>query len=107
MTHPLILSITLNLPFSRPLRSGAVLGEYISAAFWGSLADRFGPNLLCVSAAVLFGSGYLLMSHADSTAIKMLESGQDLGILQSWHSPSGFVAMSAYFVLVGAGVAAS
>lgn len=71
-----------------------MLGEYVAAAPWGLLADAKGPRYLCASAAVLFGAGYALMASVDREALRVGAS-----------SGAG-VLVTAYFLLVGTGVAA-
>ncbi len=87
-----------------------MLGEYISAAFWGALSDQLGPRILSFSAAVLFGTGYGLMAHGDARGAEMQRLRQLYGENAAQNGgwvPTGPMAMAFYFVLVGAGVAAS
>lgn len=71
-----------------------MIGEYLSAAPWGVLADVKGPRYLCASAAALFGVGYALMAGADRDALRDGASNAAAGL------------MTGYFLLVGMGVAA-
>ena len=115
--HSLSLNVSL-IGVSLSSRVGAVLGEYISAAFWGALADSYGPRPLSFAAAICFGAGYSLMAHGDARAIRQKQhDGLDmriadslaggLGISQRDWVPTGYGALTFYFVLVGVGVAAS
>ena len=51
----------LNLTQTNTIFGGAVLGEYLTAAIWGVIADATGPRVLSIAAAVLSVVGYQLM----------------------------------------------
>lgn len=98
----------LNLAQTNTLWGGSVLGEYLTAAIWGVLADRYGPRLLSASASVLFLVGYQLMSRADTIALHVTplfppgSAGE--------HRPmatGSFIVTLAAFTGIGSGVAAS
>ncbi|KDN52397.1 MFS general substrate transporter [Tilletiaria anomala UBC 951] len=110
----LMADLSLSLKQTNTIWVGAVMGEYITAAFWGALADAFGPRPLSAAAAVLFGVGYSLMAHGDATAVKLNRAQQHqrklAGMVATPYQTSsslGFVPMTFAFVLVGAGVSAS
>lgn len=96
----------LNLTQTNTIWAGAVLGEYLSAAPWGTLGDAYGPRVLSIAAGVVFFVGYQLMAHADSVAILQQDEWIQLG--QPRHLAKGsFIITVASFVAVGSGVAAS
>ncbi|CEH15531.1 TRANSPORTER MCH1-RELATED [Ceraceosorus bombacis] len=104
----------LSLTQTNAIWAGAVLGEYITAGPWGALADARGPRPLCISAALLFGAGYALMAGADAEALRArMNATEGAAILQSALARDETKAaqaaglMMGYFLLVGAGVAAS
>ncbi|PWN43488.1 MFS general substrate transporter [Ceraceosorus guamensis] len=104
----------LSLTQTNAIWAGAVLGEYITAGPWGALADARGPRPLCISAALLFGAGYALMAGADAEALRArMNATEGAAILQSALAIDDTKAaqaaglMMGYFLLVGAGVAAS
>ncbi|MCO5584992.1 hypothetical protein L7F22_038924 [Adiantum nelumboides] len=93
----------LNLTQTNAIWSAAILGQYASAAIFGHIADTYGPRPLSLMASILFGVGYVLMAHTESDAISHQQSSSP----SSHSNRANFVAMAAYFVLVGTGVAAS
>ncbi|CAO1620323.1 unnamed protein product [Parajaminaea phylloscopi] len=99
----------LNLTQTNTLWGGAVLGEYLTAAIWGALGDRYGPRLLSVSAGILFLVGYQLMSRADTIALHVqpLQSGIDAGETHRSMATGSFYVTLAAFTGIGSGVAAS
>lgn len=93
----------LSLTQTNAIWSAAILGQYASAAIFGHIADTYGPRPLSFMASILFGVGYVLMAHTEKNAI----SHQNSSSTSSNSNRANFVAMAAYFVLVGTGVAAS
>lgn len=93
----------LSLTQTNAVWSGAVVGQYASAAFIGSLADTYGPKPVSFLGAILFGAGYILMARTERNAILRKQTPQ---VDHDSTQQAAFVAMTAYFVLVGTGVAA-
>lgn len=93
----------LSLTQTNVIWSAAILGQYASAAIFGHIADTYGPRPLSLMASILFGVGYVLMAHTENDAI----SHQNSATAPSNSNRANFIAMAAYFVLVGTGVAAS
>lgn len=89
-----------------------MFGQYFSASLMGHLGDTYGPRPLALIAAFLFGTGYVLMAHTEYTALQVRgqheqpQQSGDGGDLRGAAS-SAVAALTFYFVLVGAGVAAS
>lgn len=96
----------LSLLQTNSIWGGAVFGQYFSASLMGHLGDTYGPRPLALIASVLFGTGYLLMAHTEWAAV---DSQRRLSPQANDQRAAGtaVVALTAYFVLVGAGVAAS
>lgn len=97
----------LNLTQTNALWGGAVLGEYLTAAIWGVLADKYGSRLLSGSAAFLFLVGYQLMSHADVIALNVQPLEGTVGVSDRRMATGSFVVTLAAFTGIGSGVAAS
>lgn len=93
--------------------SGAVLGEYISAAFWGVIGDAYGPRVLSFASAILFCVGYQIMARVDLGASvdprhgTSTIGGQDGEVTFETRAIGSFVITVAAFVAVGSGVASS
>lgn len=65
----------------------------------GAISDQYGPRPLSLLAALLFGGGYFLMAQTERGAVQSaINTAQSHNV--------AFVAMAAFFVLVGSGVAA-
>lgn len=92
----------LSLTQTNAIWSAAIVGQYASAALFGHIADTYGPRPLSLLASVLFGAGYILMARTESSAIAHRHAEGQFASSQR----ANFIAMAAYFVLVGTGVAA-
>ncbi|GAA5907370.1 hypothetical protein JCM6882_002819 [Rhodosporidiobolus microsporus] len=98
---PLFLH-TFHFSFSQLnlLASAGILGEYVSAAWFGQLADRRGPGAVSLAAAVLFGTGFGLLGCRYQVGVRMHER---------WERPSEWewIAQAFFYFLTGCGTAAS
>ncbi|UZJ54402.1 hypothetical protein CBS101457_003722 [Exobasidium rhododendri] len=92
----------LTLTETNAIWASAVVGQYASSAFMGSISDNYGPRPLSLLAALLFGAGYFLMAKTEQSAMLSNASGAS-----NQPHTTAFIAMAVFFVLVGAGVAAS
>ncbi|KAL9935265.1 hypothetical protein V8E36_005613 [Tilletia maclaganii] len=106
--------LDLTLKQTSSIWVGAVLGEYGFAAPSGIIADRHGPRILCLVAAVLFFLGYNLMGREEAVALAArLAAGKGQGHGGGEGSipivgPSGsYIRLAFAFFLCGAGVSAS
>lgn len=83
------------------------MAEYLSAAVWGNLVDRKGPQLVSLAAAVLFASGYTLMARSipDQGASPSLQGPWLL--LPSYILPPDYVLLASFYVLAGSATSAS
>lgn len=93
----------MTLTETNAIWSAAIVGQYASSAFMGSISDNYGPRPLSLLASLLFGAGYLLMAKTERGAILARLSSSET---ESQPHNAAFVAMAVFFILVGAGVAA-
>lgn len=96
----------LSLTQTNLLWGGAVLGEYLTAAIWGALADAKGPRLLSGAAAIMFFVGYQCMAYADVVALDAQR--QAIGEPEPKKmAKNSFLVTLIAFTAIGSGVAAS
>ncbi|PWN29727.1 MFS general substrate transporter [Jaminaea rosea] len=95
----------LSLTQTNLLWGGAVLGEYLTAAIWGALADAKGPRLLSGAAAIMFFVGYQCMAYADVVALDAQR--QAIGGPEPKMAKGSFLVTLIAFTAIGSGVAAS
>ncbi|GAA6000144.1 hypothetical protein JCM10207_007877 [Rhodosporidiobolus poonsookiae] len=97
---PLVHALHLSASQLNLIASAAILGEYVTAAYWGSLADRRGPGAVSFAAAVLFAVGFGMLGWRYQVGVAKRERGEPIWE-QEW------MAMAAFNFLVGCGTAAS
>ncbi|GAA5949705.1 hypothetical protein JCM21900_003262 [Sporobolomyces salmonicolor] len=97
---PLARALHLSSSQLNLLASSAILGEYATAAYWGSVADSYGPGIVSLAGGGLFGVGFGLLGWTCEVGVEMESQGKSLGKF-TW------VWMCAAYFLAGCGTAAS
>lgn len=80
--------------------TAAILGEYVSAALFGAIADRRGPGAVSTTAGLLFGVGLGSLAWRYQVCAASLASGETPWV-HEW------VLLAAAWFVVGCGTAAS
>ncbi|KAK0554390.1 hypothetical protein OC846_002122 [Tilletia horrida] len=111
--------LDLSLKQTSSIWAGAVLGEYGFAAPAGLIADRFGPRVLCIVAAVVLFLGYNMMGREEAVAVAARiargsaaatgAGGNITSSIVATEAPreASYVRLAFAFFLCGAGVSAS
>ncbi|GAA5879520.1 hypothetical protein JCM16303_003234 [Sporobolomyces ruberrimus] len=96
------LARTLHLTSSQLnlLASSAILGEYATAATWGSIADSYGPGAVSIGAGASFALGYGLLGLVAKLGAQLDKQGKEINKLL-WG------LLCATYFLAGCGVAGS
>ncbi|GAA5868412.1 hypothetical protein JCM1840_006984 [Sporobolomyces johnsonii] len=97
---PLARALHLSSSQLNLLASSAILGEYSTAAYWGSLADSHGPGVVSLAGGALFGVGFGLLGWTCEVGVEMERQGQSMSEL-TW------VWLCVAYFLAGCGTAAS
>ncbi|GAA5886093.1 hypothetical protein JCM5296_007085 [Sporobolomyces johnsonii] len=78
---PLARALHLSSSQLNLLASSAILGEYSTAAYWGSLADSYGPGVVSLAGGALFGVGFGLLGWTCEVGVEMERQGQSMSEL--------------------------
>ncbi|GAA5987165.1 hypothetical protein JCM5350_003867 [Sporobolomyces pararoseus] len=97
---PLARNLHLTSSQVNILASSAILGEYATAATWGSIADSYGPGAVSISAGGSFAIGYGLMGLVARVGAQQTETTKETNRLLH-------VLLCVTYFLAGGGVAAS
>ncbi|GAA5976408.1 hypothetical protein JCM10908_005489 [Rhodotorula pacifica] len=82
--------------------TAAILGEYVSAALFGAIADRRGPGAVSTIAGLTFGVGLGSLAWRYSVCDALLAKGE-----APWPHEWVLLATAWFIVIVGCGTAAS
>ncbi|GAA5821489.1 hypothetical protein JCM11251_004648 [Rhodosporidiobolus azoricus] len=82
------------------LASAGILGEYVSAASFGQLADKRGPGAVSFAAAVLFGVGFGLLGWRYQVGVETRARGE-----KTWEHE--WMVLAIFYSLTGCATAAS